>query len=104
MALAKKKRRTKQDGPVSPNVALIVFVVLFFLGCVGEGLVIYDFIKKEKNRKDELAKVQPAVDVATKEKDWWKYQYLWLKNTTGLDLDKSSEIDENKELDDGEKN
>src|SRR2546430_2507545 len=50
MAPSRRKKKPVAFGPPSPNIALIIFVIVFFLGCVGLGLVVFDNHQTEADR------------------------------------------------------
>src|SRR6266542_1767856 len=99
MAPAKRKKKPASFGPPSPNVALIVFVIIFFLGCVGLGLVVYDNHKKKEGEKAKLKEATDKIAEAEKLKEWYKLQYYWTKNRIGHPLASGTTPDEKKFLD-----
>jgi hypothetical protein len=68
-------RRTKTAGPsTSPNKVLVIFLVLFILVAIGEGVWAYSLLK-ERDNWDKVAKDKTdAAKAANLEQDWVKFK------------------------------
>src|ERR1700687_3962121 len=67
-------RRTKIATSTSPNKVLVVFMVLFILTTIGEGVWAYTLLKDKDNWDKTAKEMELKKTAAEREQEWYKYQ------------------------------
>jgi hypothetical protein len=67
-------RRTKTAPTTSPNKVLVVFMVLFILTTIGEGVWAYTLLKDKDNWDKTAKEMELKKTAAEREQEWYKYQ------------------------------
>ena len=83
--------KKKKDSSGSPNVVLVVFLVLFVLIAIGTGVACYYGYAGQYDLKKDLDKQEPGRKAAEKAVDYYRTLYWDLRLAVGMEISKDDE-------------